>query len=124
MTEGPGHAVELARDAVRTGNEIVVAVGGDGTMNEVAQGLIDTPAALALVPCGSGNGLALRNVQERLAQLYGDRASLELRDAEDGGVLAQIWGVTAPFWFAFAGSVVILLLMWRAIGYSPPPPRN
>jgi diacylglycerol kinase family enzyme len=33
-------------------------VGGDGTMNEVAQALLDTPATLALVPCGSGNGLA------------------------------------------------------------------
>lgn len=58
MTEGPGHATELAREAVRTGHELVVAVGGDGTMNEVAQGLIDSPTALALVPCGSGNGLA------------------------------------------------------------------
>lgn len=58
LTDAPGHATELARDAVRTGHELVVAVGGDGTMNEVAQGLVDTPAALALVPCGSGNGLA------------------------------------------------------------------
>ncbi len=58
LTEAPGHATELAREAVRTGHELVVAVGGDGTMNEVAQGLIDTPAALGLVPCGSGNGLA------------------------------------------------------------------
>ena len=37
----------------------VVAVGGDGTVNEVAQALIHTPAAMGLVPCGSGNGLAL-----------------------------------------------------------------
>jgi len=59
ITEGPGHATELAREAVRGGHEVVVAVGGDGTMNEVAQGLLNTPAALALVPCGSGNGLAL-----------------------------------------------------------------
>ncbi len=58
-TEGPGHATELAREAVRAGHEVVVAIGGDGTMNEVAQGLIHTPTALALVPCGSGNGLAL-----------------------------------------------------------------
>jgi diacylglycerol kinase (ATP) len=58
LTDGPGHATDLARAAVRCGHELVVAVGGDGTMNEVAQGLVDTPAALALVPCGSGNGLA------------------------------------------------------------------
>lgn len=58
-TDGPGHATELAREAARTGHRIVVAVGGDGTMNEVAQGLVHSPAALALVPCGSGNGLAL-----------------------------------------------------------------
>ncbi|HEX2853569.1 MAG TPA: diacylglycerol kinase family protein [Opitutaceae bacterium] len=59
MTEGPGHATELARHAVQAGCSRVVAVGGDGTMNEVAQALIGAPAALALVPCGSGNGLAL-----------------------------------------------------------------
>jgi len=55
----PGHATELARQAVLDGFERVVAVGGDGTMNEVAQGLVGSPTVLALVPCGSGNGLAL-----------------------------------------------------------------
>ena len=59
VTEGPGHARDLAVEAVAAGVEVVVAVGGDGTMNEVAQGLVNRPAALALVPCGSGNGLAL-----------------------------------------------------------------
>ena len=58
-TEGPGHATEIARDAVAAGCLRVVAVGGDGTVNEVAQALIHTPAAMGLVPCGSGNGLAL-----------------------------------------------------------------
>lgn len=58
-TEGPGHATEIARDAVDAGYLRVVAVGGDGTVNEVAQALIHTPAAMGLVPCGSGNGLAL-----------------------------------------------------------------
>src|SRR5277367_2209383 len=58
-TEGPGHATEIARDAVAAGCLRVIAVGGDGTVNEVAQALIHTPAAMGLVPCGSGNGLAL-----------------------------------------------------------------
>ncbi len=55
----PGHATELAREALADGCERIVAVGGDGTMNEIGQALAGTPAALALVPCGSGNGLAL-----------------------------------------------------------------
>ena len=53
-----GHATELAAAAVARGCDAVIAVGGDGTMNEVARALVDTPAALGLVPRGSGNGLA------------------------------------------------------------------
>jgi diacylglycerol kinase (ATP) len=58
-TEGPGHATEIARDAAAAGCMRIIAVGGDGTVNEVAQALIHTPATMGLVPCGSGNGLAL-----------------------------------------------------------------
>ena len=57
LTERPRHATELARRAVDDGCALVVAIGGDGTMNEVATALIDSPAALGLIPCGSGNGL-------------------------------------------------------------------
>lgn len=57
-TERPGHATELARRAAAEGAVRVAAIGGDGTANEVAQGLIGTATALALVPRGSGNGLA------------------------------------------------------------------
>ena len=58
-TEGPGHATELARAAAAAGYRVVVAVGGDGTVNEVGQGLLHQPAtALGIVPRGSGNGLA------------------------------------------------------------------
>lgn len=53
-----GHATLLARQAVEGGADVVCAVGGDGTMNEVARALIGTRAALAIIPCGSGNGLA------------------------------------------------------------------
>ncbi len=56
-TERPLHATELARRALDDGCDVVVAIGGDGTMNEVAAALVGTDAALGLVPCGSGNGL-------------------------------------------------------------------
>ncbi len=56
-TERPRHATELARQAVADGCGLVVAIGGDGTMNEVATALVDTPAVFGLIPCGSGNGL-------------------------------------------------------------------
>ena len=52
---GEGHnAAARAREAAFAGCERVVPVGGDGTMKEVAQALLYTPAALALVPCCSG----------------------------------------------------------------------
>lgn len=58
VTRGPGHATEASRDAAAGGADLVVAWGGDGTMNEVARALAFGPVALALVPAGSGNGLA------------------------------------------------------------------
>ena len=57
-TEYAGHATELALEAAESGVDIVVAVGGDGTINEVARSVVQTSAALGIIPCGSGNGLA------------------------------------------------------------------
>lgn len=58
FTEYAGHATQLAADAVGEGADIVVAVGGDGTINEVARSLVHTDTSLGIIPCGSGNGLA------------------------------------------------------------------
>jgi diacylglycerol kinase (ATP) len=58
VTSGPGHASQVTRNARDAGVELVVAWGGDGTMNEVGRELAFGSVPLALVPAGSGNGLA------------------------------------------------------------------
>lgn len=57
-TEYAGHAKVLAKEAVQNKYAIVVAVGGDGTINEVGSQLIGTETVLGIIPLGSGNGLA------------------------------------------------------------------
>ena len=57
-TEYAGHAAELASQCVNDHIDICVAVGGDGTVNEVARSLAHSETALGIIPCGSGNGLA------------------------------------------------------------------
>jgi len=57
-TEYKGHAVSLANDAVSRGIDVVCAVGGDGSVHEVGTALIGSNVRLAIIPYGSGNGLA------------------------------------------------------------------
>ncbi len=76
MTEGSGHATEVATEALSRSIDVVVAVGGDGTINEVASVMANSPATMGIIPCGSGNGLArslgipmnIRKAVERLNQ--------------------------------------------------------
>ena len=57
-TAGPGDATALARRAVLDGRRVIIAAGGDGTANEVANGMAGADAALGLFPLGSGNDFA------------------------------------------------------------------
>ena len=58
LTRSAGDATLRTAKAVDEGYECVVAIGGDGTVNEVAQALVHTQVALGIIPVGSGNGLA------------------------------------------------------------------
>jgi len=57
-TEYAGHATVLAKKAVEDNYAVVLSVGGDGTINEIARGLLHSSVIMGIVPCGSGNGLA------------------------------------------------------------------
>ena len=107
-TEGPGHGQELAAQAVTQGARHVVAVGGDGTVHEVANGLLrtDTDAALGVVPVGSGNDFA------KMVGVYGHdpiRAVARLVTAKsrrfDAGRVLGEWFVNSVG-FGFGPAVV------------------
>lgn len=53
-----GHATDIATEAVKEGVSYIIAVGGDGTINEIAKALVNTDTILGIIPSGSGNGLA------------------------------------------------------------------
>lgn len=80
-TEGPGHGIELAREAALSGAERILAVGGDGTVHEVANGILGAAPpgsgpALAVLPVGTGNDFfrmvgAPRRIDDALGVLDG-----------------------------------------------------
>jgi YegS/Rv2252/BmrU family lipid kinase len=57
-TESPGHAIEICNKLVAEGIDIIIAVGGDGSVNEIARTLTDKKVVMGIIPAGSGNGLA------------------------------------------------------------------
>lgn len=97
-TERTRHACDLARRALDDGCELVVAVGGDGTMNETATALIGTAATLGLVPCGSGDGLGRHlgihgSVARALEILRQGRARLIDSGVADGHTFCTVAGL-------------------------------
>jgi YegS/Rv2252/BmrU family lipid kinase len=79
-TSETGHATDLARAAAEAGHGLVLAAGGDGTLNEVANGLVHTETVLGLLPVGTANsfarelGLALPNLLQPDFLLHVSRA--------------------------------------------------
>lgn len=97
VTRAPGHATELAAEAVAAGHELVVAAGGDGTICEVLQGLFAAgQGALAILPLGTGNdaartlGIPLDLAAAARTVLAGARRRVDLVRAGDLVVLNAI----------------------------------
>jgi diacylglycerol kinase (ATP) len=82
LTERPGHATELARTAVMEGFDLIVAAGGDGTLNEVAMGLVGTQQVMGILPLGTANVVAaelnLPHSPRRLATLLLEGPTIEV----------------------------------------------
>ena len=84
----PTHAVELARQAGEQGYEVVIAVGGDGTVHEVINGLMMIPEQqrpiLGIVPVGSGNdfahatGIPINTIEALKLALYGEPGQVDI----------------------------------------------
>lgn len=92
VTPGPGEAARLASEAADDGYDAVIAVGGDGTANEVANGLVGTSTALALYPIGAGNDLA-RGLRypRRLRELPAFLAAARSRQIDVGELNGRIF---------------------------------
>ena len=89
MTQAPGEARRLAAEAAREGFRVVAAAGGDGTVNEVVNGLAGTEAALGVLPVGTMNVFAKEhNLPEKLAEAWaviraGNKREIDLLAAND-----------------------------------------
>ncbi len=138
FTRAAGHATGLAAEAVEAGAELVIAVGGDGTVNEVARALLGSDTALGIVPVGSGNGLAralrlpLKPAPALAAIERGVRRRIDVGRL-NGGLFLNVAGtgfdavVGAAFQRAGAGGNRRGLLSYlrqslgEALGYRPQP---
>ena len=94
MTEGTGHAIEIASDLRETDYDLVVAIGGDGTVHEVANGIRGSSKRLGIIPMGNGDdfaraiGIPLKDLQAAIEILSNGT------DYTIGGIRAE--GLRAP----------------------------
>lgn len=98
FTEKSGDATRLAIKAIAEEAEMVVAVGGDGTLNDCVKALVNTGCVLAVIPCGSGNGFAnhikmSKNLDEALDQIVNSQTHRVDTGNVNGHVFINVSGV-------------------------------
>lgn len=104
-TDGPGSGPELARRAVRERRQMVIVCGGDGTLNEVVNGLAGSSIPLALLPAGTANVFAKElglpwNIERAASLIAGSR----LRRVDLGHVVATELGEGGRYFLSLAGA--------------------
>jgi diacylglycerol kinase (ATP) len=119
VTDAVGHARDLATAAMKQGARLVMAWGGDGTINEVASALAFSDVALGIVPAGSGNGLARElGVDPRPGVAIADALAAETRPIDvgeiEGRLFANIAGIGVD---AFVASRFSLARRRGFLGY-------
>jgi YegS/Rv2252/BmrU family lipid kinase len=107
FSERPGHLIELARTAVDDGATLVVAAGGDGTLNEVVNGIAERDVDLATIPLGTGmDFVRTYGIPTRFDDAVRVALTGEPRTIDAGRVHYRTWaGEPAERWFANVGSV-------------------
>lgn len=123
-TEYHGHAIELASAAASEGFDAIVAIGGDGTVHEVINGLMQIDAAerppLGVIPFGSGNDFAFNmglptDLQEVVRCLFGERIhTVDVCTATDASGRCVYWDNTIGIGFSGAVNIATRrLTRWR-----------
>ncbi len=97
-TRSADHVVSLSKKAVTDKVDIIVAVGGDGTVNEVASQMLNTNSTLGIVPMGSGNGLARhlgisRNIEKAISLINLDQTTSIDTGSINGNIFVSIAGI-------------------------------
>lgn len=114
-TEYPGHGTEITHQAALEGYERIVAMGGDGTVHEVVNGLMEVPEEkrplLGVVPIGSGNDFAFSsginmNMQEAMIRVFeGGASPIDVGLITDGNGRKEYWDNSAGFLFDAAVNI-------------------
>ena len=114
-TEYSGHATELAERAAQDGFDVVVAIGGDGTVHEVVNGLMRVPEdkrpLLGSVPIGSGNDFssnvgAPEEIEAALERVFnGETKTIDIGSVTDGSGRSEYWNNTIGIGFDAAVTV-------------------
>jgi YegS/Rv2252/BmrU family lipid kinase len=108
-TEYPTHATELAEQAARDGYDVVAAIGGDGTVHEIVNGLMRIPKdrrpLLGVVPIGSGNDFGssvgiLEDTEAAMERVFtGEPRTIDIGEVRDGSGRVEYWDNTLGIGF-------------------------